>query len=63
VVRIERRFVLARSAKLSAEFCPRLIVCTGFFLAAMIPVRDGYRGSLMFSTTPMTADSVPSTTW
>ena len=36
-------------------------VCTGFFFAAMIPLNDGYRGSLIFSTTLTTAGSVAST--
>ncbi len=30
-------------------------VSTGFFLAAMIPLNDGYRGSLIFSVTLTTA--------
>jgi len=30
-------------------------VSTGFFLAAMIPLNEGYRGSLIFSTTLITA--------
>src|ERR1700735_5147000 len=29
--------------------------CSGFFFAAMIPLNDGYRGSLIFSTTLITA--------
>jgi hypothetical protein len=36
----------------------RLSVCTGFFFAAMIPLNDGYRGSLIFSTTLTTAGSL-----
>ncbi len=34
---------------------------TGFFLAAMIPLNDGYRGSLAWSVTLSTAGSVAST--
>src|SRR6201996_4248454 len=37
------------------------ITCSGFFLAAMIPLNDGYRGSLIFSTTLITAGKLPST--
>src|SRR6202044_1317289 len=35
--------------------------CSGFFLAAMIPLNDGYRGSLIFSTTLITAGRLPCT--
>ena len=38
-------------------------VSTGFFFAAMIPLNDGYRGSLIFSTTLTTAGIEASTTW
>src|SRR3954452_24536767 len=37
-------------------------VVSGFFLAAMIPLNDGYRGSLIFSTTDTTAGVGASTT-
>ena len=33
------------------------IVATGFFFAAMIPLNEGYRGSLIFSDTEITAGS------
>src|ERR1700749_1339440 len=35
--------------------------CSGFFFAAMIPLNDGYRGSLIFSTTLITAGTLPCT--
>src|SRR6266702_2595170 len=38
-----------------------LSTSTGFFLAAMIPLNDGYRGSLIFSTTLTTAGRLAST--
>src|SRR5215470_16011990 len=37
-------------------------VCTGFFFAAMIPLNEGYLGSLIFSTTDTTAGSEEVTT-
>src|SRR6185312_7920974 len=37
-------------------------VLTGFDFAAMIPLNDGYRGSLIFSTTLITAGRRPRTT-
>ena len=39
----------------------RVSVSTGFFLAAMMPLKHGYRGSLIFSTTLTTAGRVAST--
>ena len=39
----------------------QLMTCMGFFFAAMMPLNDGYRGSLIFSTTLITAGSAPST--
>ncbi len=36
-------------------------VSIGFFLAAMMPLNDGYRGSLIFSTTLITAGRLAST--
>ena len=35
----------------------RVSVATGFFFAAMIPLNDGYRGSLIFSDTDTTTGS------
>ena len=37
------------------------MVTSGFFLAAMMPLKDGYRGSLIFSMTPTTTGSLPRT--
>ena len=54
----------ARAASPTTASMPasaRLIVCTGFFFAAMIPLNDGYLGSLIFSTTLITAGSADST--
>ena len=51
------------AAPVSTPRSARARVCTGFFFAAMIPLNDGYLGSLIFSTTDTTAGSEPVTTW
>ena len=48
-----------RPATVSMPASAQLITCMGFFLAAMMPLNDGYRGSLIFSTTLITAGRVP----